>query len=89
MSLLTLILSLLIASTGAAQEAPASALAQVPAGELLSLATEGKPVYYQDVSIAGYLNLTSLPQGRVRNSWQLINCTVSDASFEAVTFERT
>lgn len=66
----------------------AQAKATVPASAILDQMVEGRPVFYQDVKIAGDLNLSALPEARARNSLELINCIVSSASFEGLTLDK-
>lgn len=71
-------------------EVPAFALAHapVPASALLAQMAEGRPVLCQDANIAGDLNLSALPEARAESVLELINCTVSSASFEGVTLNK-
>ncbi len=66
---------------------PSANLLQVPAKEVLSLVEEGKPVYYENVIIAGDLDLSQLANPVVKSPFVIINSTVLNASFDGVTFE--
>ncbi len=80
-------LVLLLAATGIGEEL-ASASNQIPADEVFSKMVDGQPVYCEGAFITGYLNLSALPGGRAKSSLELINCTISDASFEGMTLEK-
>ncbi len=49
---------------------------------------EGRPVNYDGYTIAGDLNLSSLPGARAKSTLSLINCTLANASFAGVTMEK-
>jgi uncharacterized protein YjbI with pentapeptide repeats len=85
------LLCLLLASvgTGACHEpANASAGGQVLAGEILTQMAQGWPVNYDDKTIVGDLNLSTLPDARAKSTLSLINCTVANASFAGLTMEK-
>lgn len=65
-----------------------SALATTPvmADEILSLARDGQPVYYEDIYIKGDLNLSSLPEMMVKSPFVIINSTIPDASLDGIVF---
>jgi len=48
---------------------------------------DGQPVYYEDASIAGDLGLNRLPGSMLKSSLMLINCTISNVSFDGTTLE--
>jgi uncharacterized protein YjbI with pentapeptide repeats len=83
MSLWTqILLVLLLASYGTGiLDGPASASPSVPASEVLSRLAGGGPIYYDGVTIVGDLNLANLPGARIDSPLELVNCTVSNASF--------
>jgi uncharacterized protein YjbI with pentapeptide repeats len=82
-------LALLLAATGAGiGEGLASALTQIPASEILSRMADGQPVHCEGVSITGDLLLCTLPGARLESSLELINCTVSNGSFDGTTLEK-
>jgi len=86
-----ILLFLLLASLGAGmcdEAANASAPQQVQASEILSRMAEGGPVDYEGYTIAGDLNLSSLPGARAKSTLSLINCTLANASFAGVTVEK-
>ena len=82
-------LVLILASYGTGMlDGPAYASPLVPASEVLSRIAEGQPIYYDGVAIVGDLNLSNLPGARIESSLALVNCTVSNASFEGLNLEK-
>ncbi len=80
-------LALLLAATGIG-DGLASAPTQIPASEILSRMADGQTVHCEGASIMGDLNLSTLPGARAESSLELINCTVSNASFDGMTLEK-
>ena len=60
----------------------------VPAQEILAKLANKEPVYYDSVQVLGDLDLKSLPDARVSNSFALTNSILINASFDGVTFEK-
>jgi uncharacterized protein YjbI with pentapeptide repeats len=58
------------------------------AAEIVSQFAEGEPVYLQDATIIGELNLSTLPNSSISSSLEIINSTISEANFEGITFEK-
>jgi len=58
------------------------------AAEIVSQFAEGKPVYLQDATIIGELNLTTIPNSSISSRLEIINSTISKANFEGITFEK-
>ncbi|MCX6674094.1 MAG: pentapeptide repeat-containing protein [Methanothrix sp.] len=61
---------------------------EVPASDILSQVREGQPIYYDGVSVAGDLNLSSLENTVVKESFILVNSTVSQAELGGVSFTK-
>jgi uncharacterized protein YjbI with pentapeptide repeats len=86
---ISILLVLLLASCGTGiSDLQASAIPLVPASEVLSRIAEGQTVYYDGVAIVGDLNLSKLPGARIAGSLELVNCTVSNASFDGINLEK-
>jgi uncharacterized protein YjbI with pentapeptide repeats len=49
--------------------------------------SDGQSIYYDGINIIGDLNLSSLPGSRTQSRLQLINCTVSLATFKGLTMD--
>lgn len=90
MSLWTpILLVLLLASYGTGIiDGPASASPLVPASEVVSRMVDGQPIHYNGVAIVGDLNLSDLPGARIDSTLELVNCTISNASFEGLNLEK-
>ncbi len=84
MALRIMILLALLLAVGVA-EVRAASPQDVLAGEILSRMSDGQSVYYDGANIVGDLNLRALPGSRAGSSLQLINCTVSSATFNDLT----
>lgn len=59
---------------------------EIPASEILGLIRSGMPVYYDNVTVWGELNLTGY--GQVKNYLVIKNSTIEDANFDMTTFEK-
>jgi hypothetical protein len=71
-----------------AGSATSSVLPAVSADSILSEVVDGKAVSLDGVIVVGDLNLNSLKELRVRSSFELINSTILNATFDGVTFEK-
>jgi uncharacterized protein YjbI with pentapeptide repeats len=71
-----------------AGSANGSVFSTVQAGEVLSQIIDGKPVRYDGVTVVGDLDLSSLKDPRMESSFELVNSTISNATFDGVTFEK-
>lgn len=74
-----LIMTIILSGDAISANAP-----QVPAEEIILLVRDGSPVYYENVFIAGDLDLDEL---LVKSPFVIINSTVQNVSFDKVTFE--
>ncbi len=70
-----------VVSTSGAQQV-------VPAQEILAKIVDNEPVYYDHIRVLGDLDLRTLPDDRVPNSFILTNSTLTNASFAGVTFAK-
>ena len=68
--------------------ATTSAQTSVPAQEILAKAAAHEPVYYDGVLISGNLDISSLPGAQVQETLALVNCTIANASFSGVSFDK-
>ncbi len=66
----------------------ASALTPVQAEDILSQVRGGHAVYYDSVSVIGNLDLSSLPDQRVKGSFEILNSSIQQANFAGITFEK-
>ncbi|MDD1760769.1 MAG: pentapeptide repeat-containing protein [Methanothrix sp.] len=60
----------------------------VAAQEIVDRVAAEEPVYYNNITVIGYLDLSLLPDARVPASFVLINSNLNNASFAGVTFEQ-
>ncbi len=60
----------------------------IPAQEIYAKIESKEPVYYDSIRILGDLDLRSLPDARVSNSFAITNSTLINASFDGVTFAK-
>jgi uncharacterized protein YjbI with pentapeptide repeats len=81
------ILSLLLVVIMSSGVRSASLSNQVPAEEIISLVRDGRPVYYEGVSVVGDLSLDGLAEKRIKSPFVMINSTVQNASFDGVSFQ--
>lgn len=58
----------------------------IPAHEVIAQLERKEPVSYDNIRILGYLDLGSLPGGRVSSTIAITNSTIENASFLGVTF---
>ena len=75
------VLAVALVTTSSAQQV-------VPAQEILAKIVNKEPVYYDNIRVLGDLDLQSLPDARVADSFALTNSTLINASFDGVTFEK-
>lgn len=66
----------------------ACALSQVAAEDILLKISEGRPVYYENVSIIGDLDFSQVSGELVKSPLVIIHSVISNASFDGVTFEK-
>ncbi len=71
----------MVVSTTGAQQA-------VPAQEIYAKIEGNEPVYYDSIRVLGDLDLRSLSDARVSNSFTLTNSTLINASFDGITFAK-
>ena len=60
----------------------------VPAQEILAKLASNEPVYYDNIQVLGDLDLKSLSDARVSNSFALTNSSIANASFDGTTFAK-
>jgi len=60
----------------------------VAAEDILKLIAAKEPVYYDNITVIGNLDLSLLPDSRVPALFALTNSTLGDVSFAGVTFEQ-
>jgi uncharacterized protein YjbI with pentapeptide repeats len=60
----------------------------VAASEIVELILAKEPVYYDNITVLGDLDLSSLPDAQVPVSFAMTNSRLDNASFEGVTFEQ-
>lgn len=60
----------------------------IPVQEIYAKLENKEPVYYDNVRVLGELDLKSLPDARVSNSFAITNSTLINASFDGVTFAK-
>jgi uncharacterized protein YjbI with pentapeptide repeats len=77
----TALVALLIVSSSVAQQV-------IPAQVIISELKGKEPVYYDNVLILADLDLGSLPDARVSNSFAITNSTIINASFDSITFAK-
>jgi len=75
------VLAVAVVSTSSAQQV-------VPAQEILTKIMDKEPVYYDSVRISGDLDLSSLPEDRVSDTFAVVNSTIVNASFAGITFAK-
>lgn len=71
---------MVVSTTGAEQV--------IPAQEIYAKIEVKEPVYYDSIRVLGDLDLSTLPDARVSNSFALTNSTLINASFEGITFAK-
>jgi uncharacterized protein YjbI with pentapeptide repeats len=80
LALMTVLVIVAVSVSGAQQV--------IPASEVIEKLTSNEPVYYDNVSISGDLDLRLLPGAQVSNSFALTNSSLVNASFSGVTFAK-
>jgi uncharacterized protein YjbI with pentapeptide repeats len=75
------VLAMALASSSGAEQV-------IPAREIIAKIEGKEPVHYDNIRILGDLNLKSLPDARVSNSFAITNSALIDASFEGITFAK-
>lgn len=82
LSMATIVMTILMSSGSA------SALPQVSAGDIIRQVSDGSDAYYDGVLVVGNLDLTGLPDHRVRGSFVITNSSISQANFAGTAFDR-
>ena len=59
---------------------------EIPASEIIDQIRNGLPVYYDNVTITGSLNLSEI--NKVTNSLEIVNSTISESNFDGIDFEK-
>jgi uncharacterized protein YjbI with pentapeptide repeats len=75
------VLAMSVVSTSGAEQV-------IPVQEIYAKLENKEPVYYDNVRVLGELDLKSLPDARVSNSFAITNSTLINASFDGVTFAK-
>jgi uncharacterized protein YjbI with pentapeptide repeats len=78
----------LIAFLAMAIEPSSGAVQEISAQEIIAKIDGKDPVYYDNVRVLGNLDLKSLPDARVSNSFAITNSDFINASFEGITFAK-
>jgi uncharacterized protein YjbI with pentapeptide repeats len=80
LALLAFLLMVVVSTSGAEQV--------IPAQEIYAKTVGKEPVYYDSVRISGDLDLSTLPDARVSNSFLITNSTLINTTFDGVTFAK-
>jgi hypothetical protein len=80
LALIAVLAMVIVSTTGAEQV--------ISAQEILAKIEGKEPVYYDNIRVLGDLDLKTLPDVRVSNSFVITNSTLINASFESVTFAK-
>ena len=75
------VLAMAVVSTSGAEQV-------IPAQEILAKIANKEPVYYDNIRVLGDLDLSSLSDARISDSFALTNTIIANASFEGITFAK-
>ena len=75
------VLAMVAVSTSGAEQV-------IPAQQILAKLAINEPVYYDSIRVLGDLDLKTLPDVRVSNSFTLTNSILINASFDGITFAK-
>jgi uncharacterized protein YjbI with pentapeptide repeats len=65
-----------------------SAQPSVPSSEIIAKVQNSQPIEYSNITIVGYLDLSTLRIPAIKSDFSIINSTISNATFDGVTFEK-